>query len=48
MTTEPAIEDATRYRRSMKPTVELRRPTCTELAGRPDLIAQLVLAVSAA
>lgn len=38
----------TRYTRQAKPTVRLRRPTCTELLGRPDLVAQLVLDVSAA
>lgn len=34
--------------RQAKPTVRLRRPTCTELCERPDLVAQLVLDVSAA
>lgn len=38
----------TRRTRQDKPTVRLRRPTCTELLGNPALIAQLVLAVSAA
>jgi len=40
--------DATesRYQRSRKDTVRLRRPTCAELAERPDLVAQLVLASS--
>lgn len=44
----PNTDTETRYTRSAKPTVRLRRPTCTELAGNPALIAQLVLAVSAA
>ena len=35
-----------RRQRQDKPTVRLRRPTCTELLGRPDLIAQLVLATA--
>lgn len=43
---QPAPTTESRYTRSAKPTVQLRRPTCTELAGRPDLVAQLVLAVS--
>jgi hypothetical protein len=46
MNTEPNTHTDTRHARSHKPTVQLRRPTCTELAGRPDLVAQLVLAVS--
>lgn len=40
--------EASRYVRSQKPTVQLRRPTCTELVGNPALIAQLVLSVSGA
>lgn len=38
----------TRRTRMAKPTVQLRRPTCTELAERPDLVAQLVLATPTA
>lgn len=44
----PDTQTDTRRTRMHKPTVRLRRPTCTELAGRPDLVAQLVLDVSAA
>ena len=43
---QPTPTTESRYARSVKPTVQLRRPTCTELAGRPDLVAQLVLTVS--
>lgn len=46
MSQTPPID--TRRARQDKPTVQLRRPTCTELLGNPALIAQLVLAVSAA
>lgn len=45
---QPTTDTVTRYARSQKPTVQLRRPTCTELLGNPALIAQLVLNVSAA
>lgn len=44
----PAPTAESRRTRQDKPTVQLRRPTCIELLQRPDLIAQLVLAVSAA
>jgi hypothetical protein len=46
MNTMPDTQPATVYTRSLKPTVRLRRPTCTELLERPDLVAQLVLDVS--
>lgn len=45
---QPTTMTDTRRTRMDKPTVQLRRPTCTELLQRPDLIAQLVLNVSAA
>ena len=45
-TTTHLAEMASRRARQAKPTVQLRRPTCTELAERPDLVAQLVLDVS--
>ena len=45
--TMPTTMTDTRRTRQDKPTVQLRRPTCTELLQRPDLIAQLVLAISA-
>lgn len=48
MNTTPTTMTDTRRTRQDKPTVQLRRPTCTELLERPALIAQLVLASIAA
>jgi hypothetical protein len=45
--TDMLAEMVARAGRRNKPTVRLRRPSCTELAERPDLVAQLVLDVSA-
>lgn len=45
--TDLLAEMSARRARRNKPTVELRRPTCTELLEQPHLIAQLVLCVSA-
>lgn len=46
--TDLLAEMMARRTRRNKTTVQLRRPTCTELAGRPDLVAQLVLHTSEA
>lgn len=40
---QPTATESRRTRQD-KPTVRLRRPTCTELLEQPHLIAQLVLA----
>lgn len=35
--------DTTRRNRSLKPTVQIVRPRCTDLAGNPAATAELVL-----